>query len=132
MLDKSTQPTIEEMKAYCKAAEELFLLLNDWLSEAFATEQTIVFPYGYHYGWGIAYKKKKKLICNVFPEDGAFCVMLRLNNAEWESLYGNVSDYMKEYIDNKYPCSEGGWIHYRVRNQSDMADIKKALGLRCK
>ncbi|MCX4316864.1 MAG: hypothetical protein OSJ52_09555 [Lachnospiraceae bacterium] len=31
---------------------------------------------------------KKKLLCNIFAEAGAFTVMMRLTDAQYETVYG--------------------------------------------
>lgn len=54
------------MADYCGENGERFILLNQWLGKTFETEQQIVFPYGNQYGWGVAHRKKRKLLCNVF------------------------------------------------------------------
>ncbi len=131
MLDKRTTPTIEGMKSFCGESAELFSFLNGWLTADMKTVQKIVFPYGNHYGWGVCHRKGNKLICNVFPEDNAFTVMLRLSNGQWNAIYDKTQTYMREYIDHKYPCSDGGWIHYRVTCPEQLDDIKAALELRC-
>lgn len=59
MLNKQLMPTIEEMAEYCKENAELFLLINNWLTSTFGTEQKAVFPYGNKYGWGIGHYKKE-------------------------------------------------------------------------
>lgn len=127
MLEKQVEPTIEEMSTYCGDNSESFTILNDWLSHKYGTVQKISFPYGNHYGWGIAHRVKKKLICNIFPEKNAFSVMIRLSNKQFAAVYHNVHEYTKDYIDNKYPCSDGGWIHYRVLSEEHLKDIKKLL-----
>lgn len=38
----------------------------------------------------------------------------------------------KEFIDKKYPCGEGGWIHYRVLTEQNLEDIKKLLRIKSK
>lgn len=131
MLNKKTMPTIEEMTEYCGENAELFSAINTWLSDTFKTEQKVVFPYGNHYGWGIAHKKRNKLICNVFAEENAFTVMMRLSNIQYESVYEQLQGYTKEYIDNKYPCNDGGWIHYRVICKEHYRDIQKLLSIKC-
>lgn len=131
MLNKQIMPTIEEMMGHCKESAELFAILNDWLTTAFETEQTIVFPYGNNYGWGIAHRKKRKLICNIFSEDNAFTVMVRLSEKQCKSVYEQLQNYAKELIDNKYPCNDGGWIHYRITGREDLQDIQKILSVRC-
>lgn len=131
MLDKQIMPTIEEMTGFCGENAERFSLLNDWLSSMFHTEQKIVFPYGNHYGWGVAHKVKNKLICNVFAEDNAFTVMMRLSDKQYHAVYSQLQKYTQEYIDNKYPCGDGGWIHYRVTCQEHLDDIKVLLSSKC-
>lgn len=131
MLDKQIIPSIEEMTAYCGKNAELFTLLNEWLGNKFETEQGIVFPYGNKYGWCVAHKKKKKLLCNIFAENGSFTVMMRLSDRQYESVYQDMQKYTQEYIDNKYPCGDGGWIHYRVICKEHFDDIKKLLDVKC-
>lgn len=90
MLNKQTTPTIEEMTKFCGESSERFSLLNEWLSSAFNTEQKLVFPYGNKYGWGVAHKKKNKLICNVFAENNAFTVMMRLSDKQYAAVYNQL------------------------------------------
>lgn len=131
MLNKQVTPTIEEMTEFCGENAERFSLLNEWLTSAFHTEQKIVFPYGNKYGWGIAHKKKNKLICNIFAEDNAFTVMMRLPDQQYNTVYGELQKYVQEHIDNKYPCGDGGWIHYRVTCGEHFDDIKTLLSVKC-
>ena len=131
MLNKQVVPTADEMTAYCGECAKIFAQLNGWLSDTYGTVQEVVFPYGNQYGWGIAHKRKKKLMCNIFAEDQAFTVMIRLSDKQFELVYGTVHTYMKEYIDHKYPCSDGGWIHYRVTCREHLADIEKLLAVKC-
>lgn len=77
MLNKKEKPTVEEMTSYCGGNGERFSRLNRWLSETWRTVQQVTFPYGNQYGWGMAHRIGKKLICNVFAEDNAFTVMVR-------------------------------------------------------
>lgn len=95
MLNKQEVPAAADMASYCGETALLFTQLNEWLSESFATEQKITFPYGNQYGWGIAHRKKKNLICNIFAEKNAFTVMLRLSNAQFALEYDNVKNMQK-------------------------------------
>lgn len=131
MLDKKAAPSISEMTAYCGAAAELFTSLNEWLSVVCGTSQQATFPYGSHYGWGIAHRKKQKLMCNIFAEAGAFTVMVRLSDRQYESVYGQLQPYAQAYIDHKYACGDGGWIHYRVTCKEQLDDIRILLAVKC-
>lgn len=131
MLNKQEVPTTEEMTAYCGENAELFTRVNEWMTENYGTVQEITFPYGNSYGWGIAHRKRKKLLCNIFAEDNAFTVMIRLSDKQFGSVYEQVLEYTKEYIDNRYPCGDGGWIQYRVTCKEHFEDIKKLLAVKC-
>ncbi len=131
MLDKEKTPTKEEMEKYCGENSERFSSLNGWLTDSFGTEQKIVFPSGNNYGWGVAHKKKSKLICNIFAENGAFTVMMRLSDKQYGSVYDKLHENTRECIDNKYTCGDGGWIHYRVDCKENFEDIKILLGVKC-
>lgn len=131
MLDKRNEPTIAEMTAYCGENGELFALLNEWLAQIYGTVQKPTFPYGNHYGWGIAHRKKQKLMCNIFAEKNAFTVMMRLSDKQFQSVYEQVQAYTREYIDNQYACGDGGWIHYRVTCREHFDDIQKLLAVKC-
>lgn len=127
MLNKEDVPTKDEMTGYCGVTSKLFLTLNEWLTTTFETEQKTVFPYGNNYGWGIAHKKKGKLICNIFAEKDAFNVMMRLSDKKFDSLFNDLSQYSKDIISNKFPCGDGGWIHYRVISEENCKDIMTLL-----
>ena len=127
MLDKSRIPTIEKMNTYCGVNGNLFEEVNDYLVEKLGTRTEIRFPYGNKYGWSITHRKQQKLICDIFAEAGALTVMLRLSNKQFEALYGEMLSYTQDYIDNKYPCGDGGWIHYRILCQEHLYDIEKLL-----
>lgn len=131
MLDKQIKPSLEAMADYCGENGERFILLNQWLEKTFETEQQIVFPYGNQYGWGVAHRKKRKLLCNVFAEDNGFTVMLRLSDRQYKSVYEQLRTDTRELIDNKYPCGDGGWIHYRVAGPEQFEDIQVLLTVKC-
>ena len=130
MLNKQATPTIEEMTEFCGENGERFSLLNGWLTDSFKTEQKIVFPYGNSYGWGIAHRKKNKLVCNIFAEINAFTVMMRLSDKQYQTVYPRLRKYTQEYIENKYACGDGGWIHYRVTCKEHLDDIKALLSVK--
>lgn len=131
MLNKRKTPTIEEMTAYCSETATMFTKLNECLTVEYDTVQTVVFPYGNKYGWGISHKQKGNLVCNVFPENGAFSVMLRMSDTQFASVYDRLDKYTKACIDGKYPCHDGGWIHYRVTDGAKFEDIKILLMVKC-
>lgn len=132
MLDKSLVPTLADLTAWCDENGPLFTALNEWISTQYATEQQIVFPYGKRYGWGVAHRKKARLICNIFAEKGAFTVMTHLADKQFQSVYARLSEHGQQQVDAKYPCGDGGWIHFRVTNAAHLDDIQALLGAKMK
>ena len=132
LLNKDKRPTHDELASYCGKNAELFTSLHTFLSGELDTISEIRFPYGKEYGWSICHRKGKKFICDIFAENGSFTVMVRCSTQQYESIYDNVQDYMKNYIDHKYPCGDGGWIQYSVINSEHLDDIKKLLIVKCR
>lgn len=131
MLNKQETPTREDMSLFCGAMAEEFNNLNEWLSKLGQTNQKITFPYGNHYGWAITHRKGQKLICQIFPEKEAFTVMMRLTNEQFASIYDRMETGTKDLIDKKYPCNDGGWIHFRILNQLQIQDVHVLLAAKC-
>ena len=126
MLERQTPPTYEDMILYCGGAGTLFQELNRMLRAEFHTQTLIRFPYGKKYGSGVKHCKKSRYICDIFAEAGAFTVMLRMTNRQFESVYDKLSESTQREIDGKYPCGDGGWIHLRILNRVQFDD---AIGL---
>ena len=132
MLDKSCEPSAEDMASYCGENRERFHALNGYLSAQLHTTQEIRFPYGHQYGWSVTHRKGKKLICDVFAESGAFTVMLRLSDALYMSVYQSLGAHTQQLIDGRYPCGDGGWIHDRITCDEQLNDIEVLLRLKCR
>lgn len=130
MLDKNQKPSIEEFISYCGSTKELLKGLDIFLTDNLELDKLLRFPYGNNYGWGIKYFKKNKHVCDIFAEKDAFTVMIRLDNSQYEKVYNDLFPYTKEFIDKKYPCGNGGWIHYRVLVAEHLEDIKTLLRLK--
>lgn len=131
MLNKNIKPNLNEMINYCEDNGQRFKEINNWISNNFSTSSNIVFPYGNKYGWCISHRSKSKLICNIFPEKSSFSVMVRLSNNQFNNIYNKLGNYAKNYIDNKYPCNDGGWIHYQVTNENQMKDLMTIIEQKC-
>ena len=131
MLNKQQKPTPDEMKEHCRGMGEYFTMLNAWLTAEWGTEGRIVFPYGNKYGWGMAHHRKNKLVCNAFAEAGSFTVMVRLTNRQCAEVYPHVGQAAQRCIDGKYPCGDGGWLHYRVTCEEEYADARRILSVKC-
>lgn len=130
MLDKNNKPSWEEFFSYCGRCKKLLIDLDAFIMSIDGLDKLIRFPYGNNYGWGIKYSKKNRHICDIFAEKEAFTIMIRLSDEQFEKFYPDMSIYTKELIDNRYPCGNGGWIHYQVKSIEYLTDIKTLLQMK--
>lgn len=127
MLDKSNKPALKDMQDFCGEVAAIFDEINTWVAATFQTDMRIKFPYGNKYGWCQAHYVKTKLICNVFAEAGAVCVMFRLTDKQFAVVRDQVGEITRSEIDHRYPCGDGGWLHYRVTEAYQLQDLKCML-----
>lgn len=127
MLDKQTVPLFDEMISYCGEAGKLWSELDIYLKDKLEMKGCIRFPYGNKYGWSVKYSLKSKHICDIFAENGAFMVLLRISNDQIEPIYNMLSDYTRGVWDNNYPCGNGGWLNYRVIGNEQLQDLIKLI-----
>jgi len=127
MLDKQITPSFDDLINYSGESGTLWLELDKFFDEKFFAAKIIRFPYGNKYGWSVKYSQKSKHICDVFAENGAFTVLIRIANKEMDTIYEGLTDYSKSLWGNKYPCNDGGWLNFRVLNGEQLDDLKKII-----
>jgi hypothetical protein len=136
MLDRQIVPTDEKIKKFIgeKAVENLSLIINA-VKNIFKINMELKFPYGNKYGWGYRISdEKNKFIFNIFFERGSINIMLRTEIKTEKEIekYNKLTEEGKRYWENKYPCGNGGWIHYRVTNKKQLKDIGIFLSIKTK
>lgn len=124
LLNKEIKPDRLEMSEYCYPQSSNFDCFNHYLRNHFATSQEIRFPYGHQYGWSICHRKGQKLVCDVFPEEGAFTVMFRLTTEQMAELSPQVNEQTQARLREHYQCGNGGWLHYRVTEDEQLQQLK--------
>ena len=132
LLDKSIAPSFEALIAYSKKAGDAWLTLDKYIVDTYEAQKTIRFPYGKSYGWGVKYSRKSKHICDIFAEDNAFTVFLRVDTAAFSSIEGSLQEYSLDIWENRYPCENGGWLNYRVLSALHLEDVKKIIDIKTK
>lgn len=127
LLNKQKMPTFDDMISYSGDCGKLWLALDKWLIEDMGAAKIIRFPYGKSYGWGAKYSLKSKHICDIFAENGAFSVLIRVDIAAVDNIFNELTAYAKEIWQDNTPCGKGGWINYRVSAVEHLADIQKLI-----
>jgi len=136
MLNKEIVPTEDNIKEFIgENAVKNMDLLKYSLEKVMKISTELRFPYGNKYGWGYKFSDdKNKHLLDLFFEKGSINIMLRTvikTKIEIEK-YNKLSEEGKQYWENKYPCGNGGWIHYRVKNKKHLKDIGIFLSIKTK
>ena len=137
MLDKGNEPTAEQIMEYLDNESYARLLsLEEYLRAHYLLSKELRFPFGNNYGWGYKFSHKSTHLCYAFFEKGAFAVTLQIGDKQVhlvESVMSDLSPKAQELWANRYPCGErGGWIHYRVLDDTDLIDVYKLIGAKKK
>ena len=136
MLNKEIIPTEENIKEFIgeNAVKNRDLLIKS-LEKIIEINIELRFPYGNKYGWGYKFSdEKNKHLFDLFFEKGSINIMFRvaINSEQEKEKYNKLSEEGKQYWENKYPCGNGGWIHYRVKNKKHLKDIVIFLSIKTK
>jgi hypothetical protein len=135
-LDKEVVPTPQEIEQRLgNEAMQRLNILDDYLKANYDVVRELKFPFGNQYGWGYKYSSKRKLLCYVFFEKGAFTVTITIGKAEVPKLEKMLPDMLpktKEIWAHRYPCGDGGWVHYPVTSENEIQDIQKLVWIKMK
>lgn len=136
LLDKNKMPESDEIRAFLgKEASERLAKLEEFLNKSYDIRRELKFPFGDSYGWGYKYSHKSKMLCYVFFEKGGFTVTISIGKNEITGLCKIIDVLLpktRELWENRYPCGDGGWIHYRAENDGELMDIEKLIRLKKK
>jgi hypothetical protein len=136
MLNKLIIPTDDTMKKFIESEDIVrsWDEIHDYINNVYVLDRKLSFG-GKKYGWCIGYKKGKKTITTLFPERKGFTILFtfgRSENEEYENRKGEVSDETRELIASTDQLHDGRWIWLRIRNESQIDDVKTLLEIKRK
>jgi hypothetical protein len=106
------------------------------LGSKYQLSKELKFPFGKEYGWGYKYAHRSAHLCYVFFEKGSFTVTLQIGDKQVQSVEStlpSLSQKTQTLWKDRYPCGEcGGWIHYRILAEDEMADVVRLIEIRKK
>lgn len=128
LLDKSSEPSAHQVEGYLgDESYKRLLMLQEHLQAHYHLTKELRFPFGGSYGWGYKYSHKSSHLCYAFFEEEAFTVTVQIDDKQVhvvENFFDELSLKAQELWENRYPCGEnGGWVHYRVISDEDLADV---------
>jgi len=135
LLDKDIPPD-DHLLAHTigENAMELWRRLRDFLRAHYDFEPELDF-YGLKYGWCYKYRRKKKTLCVLFPETGAFTVLVTLGKRETEEVERTMSSFNDEtqrIFRDAYQYHDGKWVYRRVLSEDDLRDVLSLIRIKRK
>jgi len=127
MLNKQEVPTFDDLLRYSGPVGPFWLTLDDRLTQTYKAAREIRFPYGKDYGWGAKYSVKRRHICDIFAENGAFTALFQISEKAIATVYGDLDNHAKQIWAEKYPCQSGGWIVFQVLTEDQMRNLEKII-----
>ncbi len=130
MLDKELEPSEKDIFTYLgNDAKEAWIDVISFLRTNYDFLPEINYG-GKNYGWSIRYRKSGKSLCTLFPEKGAFTILIVLGKKEAEQFEAHINKFSSgcvELFKSARQFYDGRWLWIRVLNKSDTADIKRLL-----
>ena len=132
MLDKTHQPTDQEMVDTIQDAT-LWVQMRDYLAAAYDVAPELI-NYG-TYGWTLRYRKSGRTLCSLYPERGAFSMLIVLGKKEVEKALAMMAQFnpkIRQVFDETPQLHDGRWLWIRVLGQRDVDGIIELLALKRK
>ncbi len=135
LLDKENKPSREKIqKTIGENAKSAWNDLQKFLNTNYDLTSEAVF-YGLNYGWAVRYRKSGKTLCCLFPEEGAFSVLIVLGKKEVEKtmlVLDKFGNNTKEIISNTKQLHDGRWLWIRIIRINEINDIKSLIRIKRK
>ncbi|MFW9902808.1 MAG: DUF3788 domain-containing protein [Candidatus Thorarchaeota archaeon] len=130
MLDERNKPDSKEIISFIGS-----ILATEWLEiESFLKTHYDFIPetifYGKKYGWTVRYRKSGRTLCSLFPEKGAFTILITLGKKESDivmSMKDSLSSRTWNIIEESRQLRDGRWLWIRILHKDDITDAKKIL-----
>ena len=128
LLDEHHEPSEEEIISTVGGAK-LWIELKQYLNQKYDFIPEKVF-YGKKYGWTVRYRKSGRTLCSLFPEHGAFTVLVVLGKKEGikaSQIIDELSPTTRNLIGSTNQLHDGKWLWIRVLETSHVEDVKCLL-----
>lgn len=134
MLNGNKRPTEEEIENTIGENSFLWSEIQEYLEENYDFVPELVY-YGKKYGWTICYRKGGKTLCSLFPEQGAFTVLVVLSRKEVEKTYTMIDGFhskVRSLFENAEQLRDGRWLWIRILRKDDIQSLKLLLNTKRK
>ena len=125
LLDKTTEPTLEQMQEYTGEAAPQWRLLISELGSRYEVEPERRFG-GKKYGWTLRYRRGGRTLCCVYPECGAVTALVVLGRKEVEKAMAQIDDLspsVRMALTETEQLHDGRWLWIRVHTSKDAQSV---------
>ena len=132
-LDKLNPPE-ENVIPGATGHPELWNELRTYLDQHYDIVPELVYG-GKKYGWCWKYRKGGRTLTCLYPEQGAFTVLVVLGGKEMErhaEILEQLSATTREQLDATHQYHDGKWLWLRVHVKEQIGDVKKLLTIKRK
>lgn len=103
-----------------------------FVEDGYAIPPETVF-YGKKYGWTVRYRKSGRTLCSLFPEQGAFTVLIvlgRKESAKALTIRDALGPTVNALLGTTEQLHDGRWLWIRVSTNRDTEDVKTLLRIK--
>lgn len=134
MMDKTGQPSDADMAQWIglPLADE-WAALRAWLEETYGITPTFDSG-GKRYGWNLQYRVGGRPLCEMYPEQGSFTVLVILGKIDLERAMGRIETFgsvVRQALVETPRFHDGCWMYIRLCDaatcQQDVKDIEQLI-----
>lgn len=134
MLDKTTQPTDEEMiRVIGQPVSDSWIILRRFLVDTYHIVP-VFNSGGKKYGWNIQHRVGGRPLCEMYPENGSFTALVILGKAELDLALARLDYFgitVKQALLESPRYHDGCWMYIRVKDpktcEKDVMDIQALI-----
>ena len=126
-LDKSHQPTLEELKAAFGPALPLWEELVRFIEETYSMPPEFTFG-GKKYGWNLWYRKSGRSLVSLYPQQGYLIAQVVLGREEVEQAMAlPLAEKVAKLLRETPQLHDGKWLFIPVSDTADVHDVEQLL-----
>jgi hypothetical protein len=133
-LDKGKKPKIEVIEKNLGDKLSLWVELREYLDNRYDFTNEFIF-FTKKYGWSYRYKRKGRTMLYLFPEQGAFSILIVLGMKESDEaneIRDQLNEQIRSIFDGTEQLHDGRWLWIRILSKSDLDSLKILLSAKQK
>jgi hypothetical protein len=134
LLDRNNVPDEVTIQTTAGKTAPFWIEINKYISVNFNYTPELTF-FTKKYGWSIRYRKNKKTLCYLFPENNSFSILIVLGKSEAEQvepIKNDLNENIKHVFNNTEQLHDGRWLWIRISKKSDIVSFEKLLSVKKK